>query len=257
MARPRPSPAAPDKGRDPPEGESIVQATRNRNWTLDHEYSPDCGCVLCEPDRPRGPMVCDVGASGLQPPCGWCENCRRAAGSGPLAALRLNRAWVLAGNARALAQIHAQRKVARGTATPVDAAVARGSLQIPCRHCTASRSGWKPECDERNEIDELELRDRWATRLRELRTLMAVECNPMALSGPPGPGVAPTPDAWRTDTVVAIVAQMRATRDYSVMPILADALQDAGCDDPIVLAHCRRPGSHGCTCWVIRQLLGR
>jgi hypothetical protein len=42
------------------------------------------------------------------------------------------------------------------------------------------------------------------------------------------------------------------------MPILADALEDAGCVDDAVLAHCRRwPGPHACGCWVIDLLLGK
>lgn len=38
-------------------------------------------------------------------------------------------------------------------------------------------------------------------------------------------------DEWRTTTVVQLCSAMRETQDYSALPILADALQDAGCDD--------------------------
>jgi hypothetical protein len=41
--------------------------------------------------------------------------------------------------------------------------------------------------------------------------------------------------SWRTSTVVALAAQMYGSRDFSAMPILADALQDAGCEDEDVL----------------------
>jgi hypothetical protein len=53
---------------------------------------------------------------------------------------------------------------------------------------------------------------------------------------------------WRTDTVVALARQMSESRDFSATPILADALQDAGCNSDDVLDHCRRPGPHirGC-----------
>jgi hypothetical protein len=61
--------------------------------------------------------------------------------------------------------------------------------------------------------------------------------------------------AWRTDTVVALAAQMRALRDYSAVPILADALQEAGCDDERVLAHCRCGGPHARGCWVCDLVL--
>jgi hypothetical protein len=37
---------------------------------------------------------------------------------------------------------------------------------------------------------------------------------------------------------------MYKTRDFSAMPILADALQDSGCDNEDILSHCREPGGH-------------
>ena len=50
---------------------------------------------------------------------------------------------------------------------------------------------------------------------------------------------------WRTTTAVALAAQMYDSRDFSALPILADALQDAGCDNADILDHCRSPGPHG------------
>ena len=41
---------------------------------------------------------------------------------------------------------------------------------------------------------------------------------------------------WRTGDVVALCEQMRKSQDYSACPILADALEDAGCDDAARLA---------------------
>jgi hypothetical protein len=46
-------------------------------------------------------------------------------------------------------------------------------------------------------------------------------------------------------------------RDFSPMPILADALEDAGCDSPDVLSHCRGPGPHVRGCWVADLVLGK
>ncbi len=46
---------------------------------------------------------------------------------------------------------------------------------------------------------------------------------------------------WRTSTVVGICERIRQTQDYSALPILADALQDAGCDDEDLLATLRFP----------------
>lgn len=60
---------------------------------------------------------------------------------------------------------------------------------------------------------------------------------------------------WRTDTAVAIARQMYDTQDFGAMPILADALQDAGCDNEDVLAHCRKQREHVRGCWALDRLL--
>lgn len=64
--------------------------------------------------------------------------------------------------------------------------------------------------------------------------------------------------SWRTDAGVALAAQMYESRDFGAMPILADALQEAGCDVEEVLDHCRDPeGTHVRGCWVVDLLLGK
>jgi hypothetical protein len=61
---------------------------------------------------------------------------------------------------------------------------------------------------------------------------------------------------WRTDTAVALARQMVEAYDFSAMPILADALQDAGCDSAAVLTHCRDTAlAHARGCWVTDLLL--
>ena len=75
----------------------------------------------------------------------------------------------------------------------------------------------------------------------------------------PPPGYTPVlrPD-WRTDTAVALARQMDETGDFFAVPILADALQDAGCDDDIILDRCRAPsGIHCRGNWVVDLVLGR
>jgi hypothetical protein len=62
--------------------------------------------------------------------------------------------------------------------------------------------------------------------------------------------------SWLTSTVVALARQMYEAREFSAMPILADALQDAGCDHADILDHCRSPQAHVRGCWVVDLLLG-
>jgi hypothetical protein len=62
---------------------------------------------------------------------------------------------------------------------------------------------------------------------------------------------------WRTDTAITLAQQMYDSRDFSAMPILADALQDAGCDSDDILSHCRGDGPHVRGCWVVDLVLGK
>jgi hypothetical protein len=63
--------------------------------------------------------------------------------------------------------------------------------------------------------------------------------------------------AWRTDTTLALARQTYESRDFSALPILADALEDAGCDNPNVLEHCRGSGPHVRGCWVVDLILSK
>jgi hypothetical protein len=64
--------------------------------------------------------------------------------------------------------------------------------------------------------------------------------------------------AWRTDTALSLARVMYETRDFAAMPILADALQDAGSEHADILDHCRDPkGVHVRGCWVVDLVLGK
>jgi hypothetical protein len=63
--------------------------------------------------------------------------------------------------------------------------------------------------------------------------------------------------SWRTSDVVALARGVYDERAFDRLPVLADALQDAGCEDEQVLGHCRGPGPHARGCGVIDGLLGK
>jgi len=65
-----------------------------------------------------------------------------------------------------------------------------------------------------------------------------------------------SPD-WRTDTALTLARQMYDAREFSAMPILADALMDAGCNNDDILNHCRSGGPHVRGCWVCDLVLGK
>jgi hypothetical protein len=63
--------------------------------------------------------------------------------------------------------------------------------------------------------------------------------------------------AWRTDNTVSIATKMYNERNFDAMPILADALEDARCDNLDILKHCRESGVHVRGCWVVDLVLGK
>jgi hypothetical protein len=62
--------------------------------------------------------------------------------------------------------------------------------------------------------------------------------------------------SWRTSTVVSLTRGIHEDQAFDRLPILADALQDAGCPETAVLAHCRCLGPHVRSCFVVHLLLG-
>jgi hypothetical protein len=65
-----------------------------------------------------------------------------------------------------------------------------------------------------------------------------------------------THPGWQTTSVVGIAQSVYAERAFDNLPILADALEDAGCCDQDLLGHLRGPGPHDKGCWVVDLLLG-
>jgi hypothetical protein len=63
--------------------------------------------------------------------------------------------------------------------------------------------------------------------------------------------------SWLTSTVLALATGIYDEKAFDRMPILADALQDAGCDNEQILNHCRQPGVHVRGCFVVDLLLNK
>jgi hypothetical protein len=69
--------------------------------------------------------------------------------------------------------------------------------------------------------------------------------------------IAPAWAAWNDGTVVTLAKAIYEDRAFDRLPILADALEEAGCGNADILAHCRQPGEHVRGCWVVDLLLGK
>jgi hypothetical protein len=62
---------------------------------------------------------------------------------------------------------------------------------------------------------------------------------------------------WRDQTVPRLARALYEEGAFDRLPILADALEEAGCTRPDLLGHLRGPGPHALGCWVVDLLLGR
>jgi hypothetical protein len=91
-------------------------------------------------------------------------------------------------------------------------------------------------------------------RLEALEVADLVRC----LFGNPFRPVTPSPDwsAWNRGTVAKVAWTIYDERRFRELPVLADALEEAGCQEEEVLAHCRAAVEHVRGCWVLDALLG-
>lgn len=62
---------------------------------------------------------------------------------------------------------------------------------------------------------------------------------------------------WNDNTIHRIAQNIYDTQNYESTPILADALEDAGCTNQKILDHLRADNTHYRGCWVIDLLLGK
>jgi hypothetical protein len=60
---------------------------------------------------------------------------------------------------------------------------------------------------------------------------------------------------WRTSDVLGVARGIYDEKAFVRMPILADALMDAGCEDEAIISHCRGHGLHVRGCWAVDMVL--
>ena len=88
----------------------------------------------------------------------------------------------------------------------------------------------------------------WRDRLVRVLVPTYATCEQPALSKVDVP-------EWRTSDVLGLAHAIDDRDVYDRLPVLADALEEAGCDDGDVLDHCRAGHPHGRNCWVTAWLL--
>ena len=62
---------------------------------------------------------------------------------------------------------------------------------------------------------------------------------------------------WNDGTIPKLAQAIYDERAFDRMPILADALEEAGCTNSGILDHCRQPAEHVRGCWVVDLILGK
>jgi hypothetical protein len=63
--------------------------------------------------------------------------------------------------------------------------------------------------------------------------------------------------AWNEGMVCRLSRTIYEEEAFDRLPILADALEEAGCTNVAILSHCRQGGTHVRGCWVLDELLGK
>jgi hypothetical protein len=61
---------------------------------------------------------------------------------------------------------------------------------------------------------------------------------------------------WSNATIPQLARAVYDERRFDRLPVLADALEEAGCSDAAILSHCREPAPHVRGCWVVDAILG-
>jgi hypothetical protein len=94
---------------------------------------------------------------------------------------------------------------------------------------------------------------RRAMMARQAQLVRCLFANPFH----PLPVIDPAWLSWNGGAVGKLAASIHAERRFGDLPVLADALEEAGCTDELILGHCRDGGEHALGCWVLDLLLGK
>jgi hypothetical protein len=92
-----------------------------------------------------------------------------------------------------------------------------------------------------------------ALMARQAQLVRCIFANPFR----PLPTLAPAWLTWNWGAVHKLAGSIEAERRFGDLPVLADALEEAGCADEDILRHCRAVGEHALGCWVLDLLLGK
>jgi hypothetical protein len=94
-------------------------------------------------------------------------------------------------------------------------------------------------------------------RMAEIDAERAAQCGLLRCVFGPVHSPAGVLPGWQEGIIPSLAQRIYDDRAFDRLPILADALEEAGCTDAAVLGHLRSPGPHVCGCWPLDLLLGK
>ena len=118
----------------------------------------------------------------------------------------------------------------------------------------ASLLAWMPEMPAWDMVSRLL---RWMAGEDPALVMQAVPLVLADLFGPEPIRVPAMTLAWEHSMVPRLARGIYDDRAWDCLPILGDALEEAGCLDEGLLRHCREPGEHARGCWAVDSLLGK
>jgi len=153
----------------------------------------------------------------------------------------------------ATAAVHAAELDFRSLSFPDDASYARGVA-----HEVTSAACWAAATDACGSSESTSASLGWADVWHQAQESQLAGIGVLLLDvfGNPFRPVA-VPTTPEASIVPATAEAIYRDSAFDRLPELADALEDAGCQDAEILEHCRRPGVHVRGCWVVDLILGK
>lgn len=171
----------------------------------------------------------------------------------------LRRLWAKLPNYASHRQVEMAERFADGLVTKSDLAVARGTGQPPSAFLAAA--AWYAAADPvdlpfraLHVLDNIKAALRKAERERELPALAELARDIFNLDG--SLKMNPAWLRWQDGMIPKMAASIYEARRFDELPMLADALEEAGCENRDLLDHLRGPGPHVAGCRMLDSILG-
>jgi hypothetical protein len=172
----------------------------------------------------------------------------------------LRRLWTRLTDEKSRTQVEVAERFADGLATAPDLVAARAGVKVPGPFLAAA--AWYAASDPIdlpvravNVLDNIKAGLRKPDRDVERAAQVELARDVFNLRG--APRLKPAWLNWQDGMVPKLAASVYESRRFDELPMLADALDEAGCDDRDLLDHLRGPGPHVPGCRVLDAILGK